>query len=299
MPESPAAARSVDLQDAPSGDLSFDSLFPAEPSDAQLQAAPPPQPVTAAPPVPAAPQAPPAAVPEEPFLQGSKSVYKTRDAAIDGINQKDVVIEQLRQRFVLATGVDPLTNRPASAAPAAPQSPNYAQDAQRYVTDVAAALQRGDVNAYRDAHTKLIFDVLEPVAPALFQTLEEQALRKLDSEVPNSRSFVGSADYQSVLEANPDLRDAIEISRSDMRLAPRLPGLYKLAYQASQGMRLPELLKAQQPQPPAQPTPVRTTTPATTPDAPSPAPVPTLNTSEGRKAIIEAFERGGGANRVF
>ena len=297
MSDNPQPGNSLNFDDAPGGDLPFDSLFPAEPTvTAQPQAAPQ-QPEPAAPPVQPAPQTqtPPS---DEPFISGSKTVYKTREAAIEGINQKDALIEQLRQRYALTTGIDPITQQPVGAASAQPQRANYVQDPERWVKDAATALQRGDVNAYRDAQAKFVYDLMEPYLPAIQGTMEERAVKELETEIKDIRTFIGSNNYDVAVGKNPELREAIEFAKSDVRYAPRLAGLYKLAYLTSQGMRLPELLEANRPQQSAQPQ-VRTSTPASTPAPPSSAPPPDLRTSEGRKAIIEAFEKSAAVNATF
>lgn len=303
MPNQPAT-QSVNLSDSPAtlDDLTLDSLFPAEPGiTGQPATTPNPTPeTTAAPAAPAepatTPAAPPAPAADEPFIQGSKSVYKSREAAVEGINQKDALIEQLRQRYVLATGIDPVTGQTATQSGAvgpASQTPiSYTGDPKRYVDDLVEAVKSGDPARYRDTQIKLLFDALEPLAPVIVDSARQQAMARVEKEVSGFRDFYGTGDYQKALEANPELRDAIALSESDFRFNSRLPGLYKLAYAAAQGMRLPELLKAQQGQQPPS-APARTTTPATTPEPPQPAPKPDLQTADGRKAIIEAAERKG------
>jgi len=297
MSENQQPGNSISFDDAPGGDLPFDSLFPAEPTVAAQPQAAPQQPEAAAQPVQPAPQtpAPPA---DEAFITGQRTVYKTREAAVEGINQKDALIENLRQRYALTTGIDPITQQPVGAAPARPQQSNYVQDPERWVKDAASALQRGDVNAYRDAQAKFVYDLLEPVLPAIQGTLEERAVKELETEIKDIRAFVSGNEYQAAMNGNPELRDAIEFAKADIRYAPRLAGLYKLAYRTSQGMRLPELLEANRSQSSAQPQ-VRTSTPSSTPAPPSPAPTPSLNTKEGRRAIIEAFENSSAANAPF
>src|ERR1700686_2709185 len=90
------------LGQSPAGldDATFDSLFPAEPS----QAIQPSQQV-------AAKQDPQTTQQDQFFLKGGKSVYKTAEEAVKGLEVKDTLIdeqkatiEQLRQRYALTTG---------------------------------------------------------------------------------------------------------------------------------------------------------------------------------------------------
>jgi hypothetical protein len=301
MPD-PNTVSSVSFDDAPGGDLTFDQLFPsdadsvtatAEPQATQtptesVQPSPAPQPVPQV-------QAPP----DEPFVKGEKTVYKTREAAIDGINQKDAIIEQLRTRFALTTGIDPLTGQPVTAAaPTGPAPKNYAQDHKAYLTDLANAAQKGDPDGYGAAQAKFIYDVLEPVVPILTQTAREQAIRATESDVKDFRTFYGSPEYRAALDSNPELKGAIEFAESDLRNQSRLPGLYKLTYQVSQGMRLPEMLRAQAQQPSLTAQPERTTTPSSTPSLPPPVQT-APNSKVDRKALIAQMEAQGILDRRF
>ena len=296
-------ATPVTPNEPPGGDLSFDQLFPSEPTlggtPTTVTPAPAPS-VTPAPSPAPAPQTPPAAPADEFFISGSSSKYRTREAAIDGINQKDAVIQQLRQRYALTTGIDPITGQPVAAtSPAANTS--YRTDKRRFVQDQADALSKGDADAYGNVLEKFVMDLLEPYAPALQASARDRAVRQVGSEVKDFDKFLGSPQYKSALERHPELGDAIAIAESDARFSPRLPGLYKIAYETSLGSQLPELLKANQTAAP-EPKPVPVTmTPTTTAPAPSssPAVAPSMATREGRKAIIEAAERSGLVNKPF
>lgn len=301
-----ATGKQPDFSDAPGSDLTFDQLFPSEPrvGDAPNTVTPATSaPVTTAPVTTPVPQSTPAVTPADDFfLSGSESKYRTREAAIEGINQKDAVIQQLRQRYALTTGIDPITQQPVGAAAATPASTNYARDRQRFVSDQAAALQKGDADAYGRVLEKFVMDTLEPYAPALQASARERALRQVESDVKDFDKFLGSSNYKSTLERHPELGDAIAIAESDIRFNSRLPGLYKLAYEASLSSQLPELLKANQTTTPEVRTAPVTMTPTTTappPSATTPAAAPSLATKEGRRAIIEAAERSGLTNKLF
>jgi hypothetical protein len=293
----------VQLQNAPAGldDATFDSLFPSNPppivTQPPQQTAPKPDgnqapPATQQTPPPAA-QQPPAS---EPFIKANSSVYKTAEDAVKGINEKDALIDQLRTRYALTTGIDPVTGKPL-----VPQGQvaelDYTQNPKQYLEDLYAAASKNDPAAYAGVQQKLVMDTLKPVQPIIAQTVKAQAIQAVSSENPEVGKFVSSAALQTTLEANPDLKTAITTAENDSRFYSRLPGLYKLAYFANQGMQLPELLKAKNP-PPAnsqttQPAQVRTTTPQTTLAPGQVAARPSFNTIAGIKATIAEMEGKG------
>jgi hypothetical protein len=126
------------------------------------------------------------------------------------------------------------------------------------------------------------------------------AIKQVADALPDFGAFYGGAEYKATLEANPDLKEAVEMAESDIAFHPRLAGLLKLTYLTNKGMQLPELLKkAAAPQTQA---PVRSTQ---TPTTPAPTEyttsneAPTLTTPAGRKAIIEKFEQGNWATRLL
>lgn len=216
------------------------------------------------------------------------ATYKTREAAEQGIAQKDALIEQMRQRIQLATGIDPISQRPVQALADNRASENYQQNKQRYVDDLKNA---NTPESLFDVQTKFVLDALAPIAPAITAATREQALNRTEQEAPGFRQFYGSDQYRSTLEKVPDLKEAIEAAEADIKFHQRLPGLYKVAQLVSQGIQLPELLKqvkpAAQQSTPQRPT--NTGTTATPPEATNSA--PGLSSSQGRKAIIEQFEK--------
>lgn len=287
----------VNLNNAPAGldDATFDSLFPADTSPA-IQ---PAQQVTAQPVTQPVQQTPQTTPQDQFFLQGDKSRYKSLEETVQGVNQKDALIEQLRQRYALTTGIDPITGKPVAAAGPTQETTDYYQQPDRYLDDLYAASKKSP-EAYRDVQGKFLFDALKPLQPILQKAARDQAVESLSLEVPNAKAFIGTPSYTNTLELNPQLKEAITISEHDSRFHSRLPGLYKLAYLTAQGMQLPELLKAQQTQSTSQTQqvqqgqPVRTTVTASTPSpSTTPAARPSFKTIEGIRAYIQQAEGQG------
>lgn len=285
----------VQLQDAPQSldDATFDSLFPAESSQPVAPAA---QPQTAQP-VQQPVQQP---TQDQLFLKGDRSVYKTAEDAVRGINEKDAVIEQLRQRYALTTGIDPITGRPVGPQGQTQESVDYYQQPDQYLDALYSAAKKGGPEAYRDVQAKFLFDALKPLQPVIQKAARDQAVESLATEIPAAKAFVGTPNYSKALEVNPELKQAILLSESDQRFHSRLPGLYKLAYLTAQGMQMPELLKAQaQTQTTTQTvqtqgTPVRTTLQATTPSpSTTQAAPPSFKTIDGIRSVIRDMEAKG------
>lgn len=277
-------------------DATFDSLFPADTS----QVTQPAQQATAQPDAQQTQQVQQTQQPNQPFLRGEKSLYNSADDAVRGINEKDVLIEQLRQRYALTTGIDPITGKPVAASGQPQETTDYYQQPDRYLDDLYAASKKG-AEAYRDVQGKFLFDALKPLQPVLQKAARDQAVESLGLEIPNAKAFIGTPNYTKTLETNPQLKEAIVISEQDARFHSRLPGLYKLAYLTAQGMQLPDLLKAQATQTTTsqqtqvtQNQPVRTTVTATTPSpSTTPAARPSFKTIEGIRAYIQDAEGRG------
>lgn len=275
-------------------DATFDSLFPADTSHVI-------QPVQQATAQPDAQPTQPVQQTNQPFLRGEKSLYNSSEDAVRGINEKDVLIEQLRQRYALTTGIDPITGKPVVANGQPQDTVDYYQQPDRYLDDLYNAAKKGGPEAYRDVQGKFLFDALKPLQPVLQKAARDQAVEALGLEIPNAKVFVGTPNYTKTLETNPQLKEAIVISEQDARFHSRLPGLYKLAYLTAQGMQLPDLLKAQATQTTTsqqtqvtQNQPVRTTVTATTPSpSTSPAARPSFKTIEGIRAYIQEAEGRG------
>jgi len=292
----------VQLQNAPAGldDATFDSLFPTNPAPLATppaqQATPPvgnQAPPAAAQTTPPAAQQPPA---NEPFIKGNTSVYKTAEDAVRGINEKDILIDQLRTRYALTTGIDPVTGKPLTPQ-SQPEILDYTQNPKQYLEDLYSAASKNDPAAYAAVQQKLVMDTLKPVQPIIAQTVKSQAVQAVSSENPAIGDFVKSTALQVTLDANPDLKTAITTAENDSRFYSRLPGLYKLAYFANQGMQLPELMKAKTPPLPnpqtTQPAQVRTTTPQTTLAPGQVAAKPSFSNIAGIKAVIADMEGKG------
>jgi hypothetical protein len=290
---------SVNLSDSPStlDDATFDSLFPADgpaPSVApapQVQTQPQPN-VAPSTPNPAS-VAQPQPQPDQYFLKGRTSVYKTAEEAQRGVDEKDAVIEQMRQRYALVTGIDPLTGKPLGAV-AAPQDNNYQTNPNQYLNDLVEAAKSGQPQAYTSVQTKFINDTLAPIAPLVERAAKEQALEAVAREYPEAPKFIGTQPYQRALQANPELKEAITVAEHDLRFHSRLPGLYKLAFLTGQGLQLPDILKANTPSNPNPPAPTRPTTanPSTIP-APTAGKAPSLKTIDGIRATIAEMEGKG------
>jgi hypothetical protein len=271
-----AAAQTADwFKDAPTGDLSFDALFPPEGTSA------PPEPETTQVPTPPT---------EEFFLKASSSVYKTSEDAIKGIEEKDALIGQLRTRYIEQTGTDPITGKQvAPTTPVQPESESYYKTPDRYFQDLVSAVEQKQPDKYLAAQRRLIMETLAPYAPAIQGFARQQAVDKVSSEVKEAREFLGSPNYQKTLEAMPLLGDAIRNAEQNPQFQEQLPQLYKTAYLVAQGLSLPELLKTQAPaQAPVTPRPTMGSTTMTPPT--QAAPREDLGTSLGRKAIIERLE---------
>jgi len=237
----------VDLSKAPGGldDATFDSLFPADGVSVAVKPAPVQQVQnqgTQQTQQTQTTQTATQATATGPFIKGDKSVYNSPEAAIEGINQKDALIEQLRQRYALTTGIDPITGQ--AVGQSAQVVDDYTQNPNKYLDDLYAAAKQGGPQAYTAVQQKLIMDTLKPFAPVLSNLAKNQAVETVAKENPEAAKFIASPNYQKTMEANPDLASAIATAESDNRFYSRLPGLYRLAYLAGQGMQLPELLKA-------------------------------------------------------
>lgn len=292
----------VQLQHAPAGldDATFDSLFPAESASVTVA---PTQAGVAQPgqqPNQTTQQTQPAATTQQTqdqyFLKGDRSVYKSLEEATKGVNEKDTMIEQLRQRYALTTGIDPITGQPVGQFPQQQQQ-DYIQNPTKYLEDLYAAAKAGGPEAYRDVQSKFIFDAVKPLQPLLQKVARDQAASEAGTELKGMTEFLASPAYQKALDSNPELKQAVSVGETDYRFHSRLPGLYKLAYLTAQGMQLPELLKAQaaQSHTTTQPTqPVRTTVqPTTASRSTTQTANPSFKTIDGIKAIIADAEARG------
>lgn len=267
----------VDLSGAPGGDFDLDDIFQnpeVTPTTATEDQTPTPTETT---PV------------DESFLKtATGTVYKSQEDAVKGIEHKDTLIAQLRQELAAKTGSDPLKKPPEQTGPT-----NYLQDNETYFKDLSKAVETKDQARYMEVQRKFVFDSLAPLAPTLTSLMKEQAANVVESEVKGFRQFVTSEDYTKTLDSFPLLKEAIRVAESNPESSQQLPEFYKMAYYASQGARVPEIVRAST---------NRTAEPVRPTVSSSPIPpstsgnrvvTPSLNTSEGRKAIIEQQERAG------
>jgi hypothetical protein len=270
MPD-PNPGGTVDLSDAPFtlDNATFDSLFPADSPVVVAQVTTPSVQGSTPPPPPPQTSAQPQ-TPSAPYLKGAKSIYNTPEAAVQGIDQKDALIDQLRQRYALTTGIDPITGQPVNGVAAPQKSDSYYQNPEKYLEDLYQAASKGGPQAYRDVQGKFIMDALSPMQPYLQRAARDQALDALSTQIPDSRAYIGSPQYQVALDANPELKNAIVAAETDMKWHSRLTDLYRVAYYTGKGMQLPEILKTATPsQQPTTQTPVRPTMQSTTPNPPT------------------------------
>jgi len=280
---------SVSLADAPSA-LDTDTLNQLFPSDSPTSTAGIQAPATSEP----APQAQPPAPSSEEYLAGEASRYKTREAAVQGLNEKDRLIAQLRQQYSLATGVDPITKQPLSQRQAPTVDENYLSNPDRYLKDLSAAKSAQELTRVQ---TKLVLDTLQPLQPLITSSAKQQALDQTKSQFQDFGTFYGTPEYTQVLEKTPSLKEAIDMAEGDYRYHNRLPDLYATAYHVRNGMRLPQVLQEQASRPSPTPTPApRQSVPSTTPPPPQPTGQMGLNTPDARKALIAAFEGQDGFN---
>jgi hypothetical protein len=296
----PQAPNGFSIADAPGGDLGFDDLFadqtPIDPLTAAQTTDPAGVPPTQTLPEPQAPVAP-APTPFE-IKTATGTVYKTVEDTVKGIEQKDTLIENLRSQLALRTGVDPITQQPLrfdpAPQPSAPQVPNYAQDAQKYMEDLVAAAESNDPARYAGVQQKFLLDTLAPISGIITDAAKKSAVEQIAGKYSDFNTVRATPEFSAVLEDNPELKEAIGMAESDYRFHNRLPGLYKIAYEAAQGRRVPELVRQQTAvvQTPT-PQPARPTATSSPLPPPEPGVKPDIRTAEGRKAIIAQMEAQG------
>jgi hypothetical protein len=298
LPDTPVGAAQGWADGVEGADMSFEDLF-GNPSEGLVVTDPNAQttaPPNGEPPTPVEPQAP--VQPKFEFQTKTGTVYKSMEEAIKGTEEKDTLIETLRQEFITRTGIDPVTRRPVVQHE---QPRSYMDNPAQFTKDLRKAVEANDDAAYAQANIKLLADMLAPIEPLVTKYAQQSAVEQVSGQIKDFQTFRGSQDFNKVMDTNATLKNAIQVAESDIRLANQLPELYQLAYYAAQGMKTPDLIQAARaaqpaaPQPPAR-TPMQGSTLA--PDL-SPAAPPTVATTEGRKAIIEQFERGGGLNLKF
>jgi hypothetical protein len=265
-PNKPAVPESLTqaddwLANAPLGDTELSNIFgpnpDAVPAAAQQPEAPAEQPQQ-----------------EEFFLRGKKSVYKTPEEAVKGIDQKDELIDQLRQQYAQVTGIDPITGRPVGAPRPAVQQPpqvpsqveeDYLANPSKFIQDLNAAIERGDGERFVQAHQRFVQSVVRPYVTVLQDVARTAAMERVRARIKDFDEFA-QRELPSILQENPTLAQLIRAAEQTPELYQHLPDLYETAYYASRGKRLPELVKQQQqPTQPASPPPRPTLRPGTMP----------------------------------
>lgn len=276
-------AGSINFDDAPGGDLSLDDIF-GDPSVTPTTVGNTPN----------EPQTPPVATTQaaEPVIKTKTgTVYRSIEDAVSGIEHKDALIAQLREQVKTNTGRDPLTRTANIEKP----SDDYTQNQGQYFEDIANAVTNKDQTAYMKAQQKLIWDSLGPLGPTITALSKANAERVVVTDIPEFKGFLGSNEYNSITERAPLLADAIRSAESNPAAAASLPELYRVAYWASQGNRVPELIqsvRAESTQIQARPT--VHSTPVSAPAVTGvPVVAPSLDTKEGRQELIRQAEARG------
>lgn len=238
----------------------------------------------------APPAAPVATTPEEPLIKTKTgTVYKSKEDAIAGIEHKDSLIAELRKQVQQATGSDPLKPKREEPRPV-----SYIEEQEKYFEDIADAVSKKDTAAYMKAQQKLIWDTLGPMAPTIVALARSNAERVVSEQLPEFKGFLQSDEFAALSTEMPLLADAIRQSESNPAAAQQLPELYKVAYLAVQGRKVPELVRSTAVQPQTQTRPTVHSSPL--PAAPTSGvvtTVPDLTSKEGRKALIDQAERSG------
>lgn len=293
----------VQLNDAPAGfdDATFDALFPADgvgatPAAPQVQQTETPAAQVSQTQTPATQTQTPVNTQDDVFVKGEKTVYKTREAAIEGLNQKDSLIDTLRQRYALATGIDPITGQPLT--PQNVQTPveiNYAQNPKQYMDDLYKAGQVGP-EALAAVQKKFILDSIGPnIVVAGNEIARSKAINTVSAEIKDFNTFIGTETYNKALDVVPELKNAIATAESDSQFSGQLPGLYKAAYLIGKGLQVPQIVAAANQQTNSQTRPVVTPTlsPRTPTITPTQTAKPNFKTLEGLRAIIAEQEAKG------
>ena len=290
------------LADAPGGDFSLDELFPNTEGSLSADGAnagqPMGTPTSQSVQQPTAPQAPVAPSADEFFLQiPTGTVYKSREEAIRGIAEKDTLVETLRQKYIDATHVDPISGRPVVTQPTPPAS--YMQDSNRLYDDFADAVSREDKTKYGQILKQYVQELIQPYVPIVAESAKVRAQELVSQDQADFREVVKSEAFTKALDSLPGLKQAIQTAEASPEYFNQLPELYRTAYFVTQGLRAAEIART----PVAQPqgtTPTRPTVQPTTLTPPLNAGVrPSLATHEGRQAIIESGNAKGLEQLLF
>jgi len=281
------------LENAPGGDIPFDQLFGTDPEASFSSANPSGTPAALAP---ATTTPPEPAQTTESFKEirtATGSVYKAYDDVVKGIEEKDTLIQQLRDKFKATAGYDPLKQ----PEPTPQQTSSYLNDPTKFATDLSEAAKSGDAKKYRDTLVGLMEEYFGPARPLISDFARSRATQQVSNEFKEFNQFVGGDDYKAVLQRNPALAQAIKVSEENIAYASQLPELYRLAYESHTAHKLPELVQAAKQTPVAPTTSARPTVQSTslTPAAPVTHrdEREMLRTSEGRKEILARYRAQG------
>ena len=168
-----------------------------------------------------------------------------------------------------------LLHRPQSDAPV-----DYSVNGEKFIADINKAISSNDTTAYMAAQRKLIWDSLGPLAPTITALSRANAERVVSEQIPEFKGFLASEQYGKIAEESPLLADAIKSAESNPAAAQQLPELYRIAFLANQGRRVPELIQSvRNENPPVQPRPTVQSTPlAPPPSNGTPSAPPSLDT---------------------
>jgi hypothetical protein len=268
MPNTETNPGDFNFDELPGGDLNLDDIFngtvqTTEPVDTETQD--------------------PGLTPETFLSTATGTVYKTADEAVKGIEHKDALIAELREKLSKQTGVDPITAKGTEQV-----SQNYNANPKQYFEDIKKATSEEKLV---EVQAKFVNDTLAPYAPLLSSLVKSQAVEKVISEVPKFMEFQKSAEYEKTLEQFPLIKQSIAIAESNPHMATDLAQLYRMAYEVAAGRNLSTIAvsRSSTPVTPARPT------VSSTPLAPGTARVapPSLQSSDGRKSIIADAEAKG------
>lgn len=296
-PNSLARASSTNfLNDAPGGDIPFDQLFGTEPEASFSSANPTDQTTTQT------TVAEPTQTTDtfKEVRTSTGSVYKEYDTLVRGIEEKDTLIQQLRDQVKQATGQDPLRRQ----EPVQAQQPqNYLSNPTRFADDLANAAKAGDAAKYQGTLLGLMEEYFGPAKPLIQEFARSRATEQTNSEYKDFGQFRRSEDFGKVLERNPALAQAIQASEQNIQFSHQLPELYRLAYESHTARRVPEIVQAARQTTAA---PVQNTRPTVQQTSLTPGNAVTqqsdqdaLRTTEGRKEILARLRAAGIENLTF
>lgn len=290
----------------PAGDLDFDALFGgAGDGSTDLSRETAPEPTKA--PEPAAaepPEAPPQEPPKQPkfyIKTRTGTVYDDEAKLVEGIEQKDQTIENLRRMVEAVTGADPLKRSSQTQT----TNVSYSENPTRYAEDLTRAAEIGqktkDWSMYAKVQDQFLLERLEryvgPYLPAVTKVGRQEVLDNVSKDIPGFKDFYGTEAYHKTLETRPKLAETIEAwekQPADQRAQETLKELYELTWDTAQSKKIPELLTTnQQTSTSTQPRMPLSSTQLTPTQPPTNNSKPGLETSAGRKALMEQLERKG------